>query len=59
MWGPAIHKDALSCLTHLHNSGIRLTCDIHKYDHVSQYRAQLGWLRVESFIKYRSLFTLF
>ena len=59
MWGPAIHKDDLSRLTRLHNHGIRLTCGLRKYDHVSQYRAQLGWLPVDSFIKYRSLLSLF
>ena len=42
-------------LTRLHNHGVRLTCGFRKYDHVSQYRAQLGWLPVDSFIKYRSL----
>ena len=57
--GPAIQKDALSRLTRLHNHGIRLTCGLRKYDHVSQYRAQLGWLPVDSFIKYRSLLSLF
>ena len=58
VWGPAIHKDALSRLARLHNHGIRLTCGFCGYDHVSQYRAQLGWLPVDSFIKYHSLLTL-
>ena len=34
VWGPAVHRDSLSRLTHLHNRGIRLTCGLRKYDHV-------------------------
>ena len=62
VWGPTIHKDSLSRLSRLHNRGIRLTCGLcglHKYDHVSQHRARLGWLPVDSFVKYHSLITLF
>ena len=59
MWGPAAHKNSLSRLIRLHNHGVRLTCGLRKYDHVSQHRACLGWLPVESFVRYRSLITLF
>ena len=59
MWGPATHKNSLSHLTRLHNRGICLTCGLRKYDHLSQHRARLGWLPVESFVKYCSLITLF
>ena len=59
VWGPAIHKDSLHRLIHLHNHGVRLTCGLRKYDHMSQHRAWLGWLPVDSFVKYRSLLTLF
>ena len=59
VWGPVAHRDSLSCLARLHNRGVRLTCGLRKYDHVSQHRACLGWLPVESFVKYRSLITLF
>ena len=60
MWGLAAHRDSLSRLACLHNRGVHLTCGLRKYDHVSQHRACLGWLLVESFVKYRSLIiTLF
>ena len=59
MWGTAAHKNSLSRLIRLHNHGIHLTCGLHKYDHVSQHRAHLEWLPVESFVRYRSLITLF
>ena len=59
VWGPAAHRDSLSRLARLHNRGVRLTCGLRKYDHVSQHRARLGWLPVESFVKYRSLIALF
>ena len=59
VWGPAVHKDSISCLTRSHNHGIHWTCDLCKYDHVSQHRAHLGLLPVESFVKYRSLIILF
>ena len=59
VWGPAAHRDSLSRLARLHNRGVRLTCGLRKYDHVSQHRTRLGWLPVESFVKYRSLITLF
>ena len=42
VWGPAAHKNSLSRLTRLQNCGIRLTCGLRKYDHVSQHRAHLG-----------------
>jgi len=60
VWGPALHTDSLSHLRWLHNcSAVRLTCDLHKYDHVSNHRECLGWLPVDSFVRYRSLLTLF
>ena len=59
VWGPAIHRDSLSRLSCLHNRGIRLTCGLRKYDHMSQHRTRLGWLPVNSFVKYHSLITLF
>ena len=49
----------LSCLRRLHNRSVRLTCDLHKYDHVSNHRERLGWLPVDSFVRYHSLLTLF
>ena len=52
VWGPAAHRDSLSRLARLHNRGVRLTCGLRKYDHVLQHRARLGWLPVESFVKY-------
>ena len=54
VWGTAIHKN--SRLTRLYNGGIQLSCGLHKYDHVTQHKARLGWLPVDSFVKYRSLF---
>ena len=59
VWGPAAHKNSLSRLIRLHNCGIRLTCGLRKYDHVSQHGTHLGWLSVESLVKYCSLITLF
>jgi len=46
-------------LRQLHNCSVRLTCDLHKYDHVSNHRERLGWLPVDSFVRYRFLLTLF
>ena len=34
VWGTAIHK-TLSRLTRLYNRGIRLSCGLRKYDHVT------------------------
>jgi len=56
VWGPALHTDSLSRLRWLHNRSVRLTCDLCKYDHVSK---RLGWLPVDSFVRYHSLLTLF
>ena len=36
-----------------------LTCSLRKYDHVSHYRANLGWLPVSRFIQYQSLLMMF
>ena len=38
VWGTAIHKNSLSRLTCLYNHGIRLSCGLCKYDHVTQHR---------------------
>jgi len=59
VWGPALHVDSLSRLRRLHNRSVRLTCGLRKYDHVSNHRECLGWLPVNSFVRYRSLLTLF
>jgi len=35
------------------------SCDLRKYDHVSNHRERLGWLPVDLFVRYCSLLTLF
>ena len=61
VWGPAIHQDSLSRISRLHNRAVRMTCNLHKYDHVSFHRAsyRLSWLPVSMIIRYRSLLTRF
>ena len=49
VWGPAIHQDSLSRISHLHNRAV----------HMTFHRARLRWLPVSIFIRYRSLLTMF
>ena len=58
VWGPSLNTDSLSRLRRLHNRSVRLTCGLRKYDHVSKHREHLGWLPVDSFVRYRSLLLL-
>ena len=55
VWGPGLNTDSLSHLRQLHNCSFPLTCGLRKYDHVSKHREQLGWLPVDSFVRYCSL----
>ena len=50
VWGPAIHQNSLTCLSCLQNRTVRMTCNLRKYDHISNHRAALGWLSIPSFI---------
>ena len=59
VWGPAIHQDSLSRISRLQNRAVRMTCNLHKYDHISHHRGNLRWLSVSSFIRYRSMLTMF
>ena len=56
VWGPAIHQDSLTRLSCLQNRAVRMTCNLHKYDHI---RAVLGWLSTSSFVQYCSLLTMY
>ena len=58
VWGPAISKQ---CLTHLqpqHNWAVRIVKNLRKFDHVSAHRAALGWLPVDTLIRYHALCTM-
>ena len=49
----------MSWLQRIQNRAVRMTCGLRKYDHVSQYRANLGWLPMSEFVKYRTILTMF
>ena len=36
-----------------------MTCNLRKYDHISHHRGNLRWLSISSFIRYRSMLTMF
>ena len=59
VWGPAIHQDSLSRISRLQNRAVRMTCNLRKYDHISHHRGNLRWLSISSFIRYRSMLTMF
>ena len=59
VWGPAIHQDSLSRISRLQNRAVRMTHNLRKYDHISHHRGNLRWLSISSFIRYRSLLTMF
>ena len=35
VWGPTLSVNLLHRITHLHNSGVRMTSGLYKYDHVT------------------------
>ena len=41
-----------SCLQCMQNRAVRLNCGLQKYDHVSQHRANFGWLSMLKFVQY-------
>ena len=52
----------IPCLIHiscLQNRAVHMTCNLHKFDHISYCRANLGWLPFSLFVQYRSLLTMF
>ena len=55
----AIRQDPLSRISRLQNRAVHITCNLCKYDHISHHRSNLKWLPVSSFIRYRSLLTMF
>ena len=59
VWGPTISKDSMSLLQRMQNRAVHMTCGLRKYDHVSQDRANLGWLPMSEFVKYRTILTMF
>ena len=59
VWGPAIHQDSLSRISRLQNRAVRMTCNLRKYDRISHHRGNLRWLSISSFIRYRSMLTMF
>ena len=55
VWGPAISKQCLTRLQRQHNWAV---CIVRKFDHVSARRTELGWLPVDTLIRYRTLCTM-
>ena len=58
VWGPLLSQSNTHRLQRLHNWGVRITASLHKFDHVSEHRANFDWLSVSSLIKYRCLCAL-
>ena len=46
-------------LQHQHNCAVRIVKNLRKYDHVSSHRVSLGWLPVETLIRYQTLCTMY
>ena len=55
VWGPAIHQNSLSRINRLHNRAVRITCGLHKSEHVSSHRQTIGWFSASSLIQHRTL----
>ena len=58
VWGPLLSQSNTHRLQRLHNWGVGITASLHKFDHVSEHRANFDWLSVSSLIKYRCLCAL-
>ena len=68
VWGPSLKVNLFSHLYRLYNCAVRITCDLRKYDHVSDSvgiprkydhvsdsRHTLRWLSLDSLVKHRAL----
>ena len=55
-WGPALQQRYISRLQRMQNRGVRLSCNLKKYDHVSSHRLGLKWLSMQDQIK-QSIFS--
>ena len=51
----AVHQDSLLRLNCLYNRAIRITCCLHKSDHISIHCQTIGWLPVSLLIQHRTL----
>ena len=58
VWGPPLSSDLINHLRRLHNRAVCVVFGLHKYDHVSSHCSRLGWLPLESTIRYRSLLAM-
>ena len=54
-WGPALQQKYISNLQQTQNGGVRLSCNLKKYDHVSSHHMGLRWLSVQNQIKQSTL----
>ena len=54
-WGPALQQKYMSRLQRMQNRGVRLSCNLKKYDHISSYHLGLRWLSVQDQIKQSTL----
>ena len=55
VWGPSVKVNLSSCLHHLYNRAVRITCGLWKYGYVSDSLRTLGWLLLDSLVKHRVL----
>ena len=58
VWGPASSKQCIMRLQRQHNWAVRIVKSLRKYDHVSAHQVSLGWLPVETLIRYWTLCTM-
>ena len=54
-WGSALQQKYRSRLQRMQNRGVRLSCNLKKYDHVSSHHLGLRWLSVQDQIKQSTL----
>ena len=55
VWGPSLRVNLLTRLYRLYNRAVRITCDLRKYDHISDNRRSLGWLPLDSLVRHHAL----
>ena len=58
-WGPALQQRYISRLQRMQNRGVRLSCNLKRYDHVSSHRLSLRWLSVQDQIKQLTLSSMY
>ena len=59
VWGLPLKQHLMTRIEHLQNRAVHLLFHLPKFDHITEYYRQVGWLPFPDLIKYHSLCIMF